>query len=202
MPQPTHLLFTDLETTGLDPRLDDIIEAGFILTTTELTVVEVRQNLVRPTPAAMTRLLGSDALVRMHTANGLLAELGVTDRPTDAFPDTVLPVADVERQVIGLLAGHGTGKGLVHLAGSGVAAFDKPFLARHMPLLCAHLHYAPIDVGVLRRTWQMWTGADLVTVNQDKTHRALDDARCHLAEATAFRRVFAAAAARGMPIPG
>ena len=68
--------------------------------------------------------------------------------------------------------------------------------------LHAHLHYAPIDVGVLRRTWQMWTGGDLVTANQDKTHRALDDARCHLAEATAFRQVFAAAAARGTPIAG
>jgi oligoribonuclease (3'-5' exoribonuclease) len=148
----------------------------------------------------MARLLAADALVRMHTANGLLAELGVTDRPTETFPGTVLPVADVERQVIGLLDQYGIGKNLLHLAGSGVAAFDRPFLARHMPKLHALLHYAPIDVGVLRRTWQMWTGSDLVTVNQDKTHRAMDDARCHLAEAVAFRKVFAAAAARGLPI--
>ena len=139
----------------------------------------------------------------MHGANGLLTAIGVTGRRApDIFPDNVLTVAAVQRRVIDLLHGHGVRKGLVHLAGSGVAAFDRPFLARHMPQLHAYLHYAPIDVGVLRRTWQMWTGNDLVTVNQDKTHRALDDARCHLAEATAFRRVFAAAAhARGLPIP-
>jgi len=202
MSLPTHLLFTDLETTGLDPTLDDVIEAAFILTTTDLTVVDVLRNLVRPTPAAMARLLGSDALVRMHTANGLLTALGVTDqRAPDTFPNNVLPVAAVERRVIDQLHGHSIRKGLVHLAGSGVAAFDKPFLARNMPELHAMLHYAPIDVGVLRRTWQMWTGADLVTVNQDKTHRARDDARCHLAEATAFRHAFAAAARR-LPIPG
>lgn len=39
----------------------------------------------------------------------------------------------------------------------------------------------------------MWTGHDLVTANEDKTHCAMDDARCHLTEATAFRAVFAAA---------
>ena len=201
---PTHLLFTDLETTGLDPRLDDIIEAGFILTTTDLTLGDVRRNLVRPTPAAMARLLANPTLVGMHGANGLLTALGVTDRRApDTFPVNVLTVAEVQRRVIDLLHGHGVRKGLVHLAGSGVAAFDRPFLARHMPQLHAYLHYAPMDVGVLRRSWQMWTGADLVTANQDKTHRALDDARCHLAEAIAFQRVFSAAAAvREMPIPG
>ena len=188
MPLPTHLLFTDLETTGLDPLQDDIIEAGFILTTTDLTPVDLVRNLVRPTPAAMARLLASDALVRMHSANGLLTALGITGRQAPArFPDNVLPVVAVERRVLDRLHRHGVGKGQVHMAGSGVAAFDKPFLARHMPELHAHLHYAPIDVGVLRRTWQMWTGGDLVTANQDKTHRALDDTRCHLAEATAFQ---------------
>ena len=87
MPLPTHLLFTDLETTGLDPLQDDIIEAGFVLTTTDLTPVDLVRNLVRPTPAAMARLLASDALVRMHSANGLLTALGITGRQAPArFP--------------------------------------------------------------------------------------------------------------------
>ena len=203
MPLPTHLLFTDLETTGLDPQLDDIIEAGFILTTTDLTVVAELHQLIRPTPAAVHRLLADDALLRMHGDNGLLTALGITDRRAPAeYPNGVRPVTAVQRDVIELLYRHGVRRGLVHIAGSGVAAFDKPFLARHLPLLHAHLHYAPIDVGVLRRTWLMWTGGDLVTANQDKTHRAMDDVRCHLAEAVAFRQVFKAAAAHRMPIAG
>ena len=60
------------------PALDDIIEAGFILTTTDLTVVAELQLLVRPIPAAMRRLLADDTLLRMHGANGLLTALGVT----------------------------------------------------------------------------------------------------------------------------
>ena len=203
MRPPTHLLFTDLETTGLDPRLDGIIEAGFILTTTDLTVVAAIQSVVRPTEPAIRRLLADENLLRMHGANGLLAALGVNcGRAPLGFADHVGPVAAAERLVTDLLHQHGIGRGMVHIPGSGVAAFDRPFLARLMPHLNALLHYAPIDVGVLRRTWQMWTGGDLVTVNRDKTHRAMDDARCHLAEAVAFRHAFARAAGRGMPIPG
>src|SRR6478672_7122555 len=200
MRTPDHLLFTDLETTGLDPSRDDIVEAAFLLTTTDLTVIRELRTLVRPSRPALDRMLADDDLVLMHTVNGLLPALGVTARRApEVFPEEVRSPARAEGLVLDLLHTHRVGAGQVHLAGSGVAAFDKPFLARHMPRLHGRLHYAPIDVGVLRRTWQMWTGADLVTANQDKTHRALDDARCHLAQATAFRHAFAAVAAT-MPI--
>ena len=87
---PTHLLFTDLETTGLDPTRDDIIEAGFILTTTDLTVIAELQQLVRPSRQAMRRLLADDTLLRMHGANGLLTALGVHDgREPDTYPADV-----------------------------------------------------------------------------------------------------------------
>jgi oligoribonuclease len=202
MPTPDHLLFTDLETTGLDPSRDDIIEAAFLLTTTNLTVIHDMRVLVRPGTSALDRLLANDDLVRMHTVNGLLRALGVTARRApDKFADGVRSLPHAQDPVLGMLHSRSIRPGHVHLAGSGVAAFDRPFLARHMPRLHGLLHYAAIDVGVLRRTWQMWTGADLVTANADKTHRAMDDARCHLAEAEAFRRVFTSLAA-GRPIPG
>ena len=195
MPSDTRLLFTDLETTGLDPAHDEIIEAAFLLTTTDLTVLAETEMLVRPSPAALHRLLADDQVTGMHTRSGLLRDLRAADRPVPAA-DTAhaTSLRDAEQRVIDLLHAHSVRAGQLHIAGSGVAAFDKPFLARHMPRLHGLLHYAPIDVGVLRRTWSMWTGGDLVTVNQDKTHRAMDDVRCHLAEATAFRRLFTAAA--------
>jgi oligoribonuclease len=201
MPTDTHLLFTDLETTGLDPAHDEIIEAAFLLTTTDLTVLAETEMLVRPSPAALHRLLADDQVTGMHTRSGLLRDLRAADRPVPAA-DTAhaTSLRDAEQRVIDLLHAHSVRAGQLHIAGSGVAAFDKPFLARHMPRLHGLLHYAPIDVGVLRRTWSMWTGRDLVTVNQDKTHRAMDDVRCHLAEATAFRRLFTAAAAGSLPI--
>ena len=195
MPKETHLLFTDLETTGLDPAHDEIIEAAFLLTTTDLTVLAESEMLVRPSPAALHRLLADDQVAAMHNRNGLLRDLRAADRPEPAADtDHATSLRDAEQRVIDLLHAHSVRAGQLHIAGSGVAAFDKPFLARHMPRLHGLLHYAPIDVGVLRRTWSMWTGGDLVTVNQDKTHRAADDVRCHLAEATAFRRLFTAAA--------
>ena len=202
MPKETHLLFTDLETTGLDPAHDEIIEAAFLLTTTDLTVLAESEMLVRPSPAALHRLLADDQVAAMHNRNGLLRDLRTADDQQPAA-DSQHPISlrDAEQRIIDLLGDNSVRAGQLHIAGSGVAAFDKPFLARHMPRLHGMLHYAPIDVGVLRRTWRMWTGRDLVTVNRDKTHRAMDDARCHLAEAAAFRQLFTTITAP-RPIPG
>ncbi len=201
MPKETRLLFTDLETTGLDPAHDEIIEAAFLLTTTDLTVLAESEMLVRPSPAALHRLLADDQVAAMHNRNGLLRDLRAADRPEPATDtEHATSLRDAEQRVIDMLHAHSVPGGQLHIAGSGVATFDKPFPARHMPRLHGMLHYAPIDVGVLRRAWRMWTGGDLVTVNQDKTHRAMDDVRCHLAEAIAFRRLFTATAAVSRPI--
>lgn len=57
-----------------------------------------------------------------------------------------------------------------------------------MPQVSRRCAYWSIDIGVVRRAHTMWVGElPSAGLNESKTHRALDDARVHLAEARAFR---------------
>ncbi len=48
--------------------------------------------------------------------------------------------------------------------------------------------------GILRRSYRTSTGTTLTTVDELKTHRGIDDIRCHLAEAQQFRNLYRMAA--------
>lgn len=173
------LLWLDLETTGLDETADRIIEVGCVLTDAKMDIeYSALQSGVRPSLAAYERLWRNDVVREMHIKNGLLGELFTAP---GAF--------EVEARLLTWLEKH-LGREDVMLAGSGVAAFDRRFLKAQWPDLESRLVYSMLDVGVLRRACRMWTGASLTSVNDDKTHRAMDDVRCHLEEARSYRDFF------------
>jgi oligoribonuclease (3'-5' exoribonuclease) len=177
-----HLLWLDLETTGLDEHAgDQIIEIGCILTTEDLVAIGEFQTVVLPSQSALNRLMSNDVVREMHVANGLLNEL-------DDFKD--LPrVGEMETDLLAWLDTCGSPKKLT-LAGSGVAQFDSRFVRALMPELAKRLGYYAIDVGVIRRAHAMWVGTDVSAANDSKTHRAIDDVRCHLDEARAYRALW------------
>ena len=179
-----HLLWLDLETTGSDESKDCIIEVGAILTTEDLHIIAELQWVLSPTDEALGRLLRNDVVREMHTANGLLDHVlaGAGMKPHQAAKD-----------MLTWLEINGAKQGHVALAGSGVAHFDRRFLDRYMPQVSRFLRYWVIDIGVIRRAHGMWVGTEVSAANDAKTHRALDDARCHLAEALAFRDLWTAA---------
>src|SRR5699024_8687453 len=80
--------------------------------------------------------------------------------------------------------------GKVVLAGSGVSHFDSRVIRARMPHVQELLNYRQFDVGIMRIQYLHWTKTNLTDVNDDKTHRAMDDVRCHLKEAQAFRQFF------------
>ena len=180
-----HLLWVDLETTGLDLDEDEIIEIGAILTDADLNVLTEYEEVIPPTEKGLERILHSAPVRKMHDANGLLdgiekATLG--QRTRDAA------VVELDRTLYRILQNHNCEQGHVLLAGSGVGPFDRQFVRRHMPLTNRYLHYAVLDVGVLRRSFELWTEVppcDLDELN----HRAMDDVRNHLAEGRYFRDV-------------
>lgn len=180
---PDRVLWVDLETTGLATDLDEIIEIGAIITDPELNTLATFRSTVRPTDAGLRRLRTDEYVSAMHAANGLLDEL--TD-PTRALPD----ITEVQRRMISWLDANGRPGAPFFLAGSGVSHFDDDMIARWLPDIADRLHYASPDVGVLRRFHTLTTGHPLVDANDRKTHRAMDDVRCHLDEARAFAMLF------------
>ena len=183
------LLWLDLETTGTDEEHDCILEIGCVLTTTDLRELGHFQQIVQPSDEALGRLLRNNVVRGMHDGNGLL---DLIVNPADDAHDCLrpLPIHDAAKVWLDWLDMHARSfpepPGLV-LAGSGVSHFDRRFLKRWMPQVDRRLRHWCIDVGVIRRAHEMWTGEPLVHVNDDKPHRALDDALIHLTEARAFR---------------
>lgn len=173
----THLLWVDVETTDLDPAKCGILEFAATLTTSTLGVLDCYTATIPATPDELARM--DDYVTAMHTGNGLLADCASRQHRT---------VESVESDLLAMLDRHGVDT--VALAGSGIASFDRPLIRARMPRLDSRLVYWPVDVGVLRRTYQMWAGTSLVDANDQKTHRADDDLTCHLDEAAAFRDLF------------
>lgn len=172
------LLWLDLETTGSDEEKDSIIEVGCVLTTPTLDVLCEHTTLVMPSPLGLGRLMLNPTVRSMHETNGLLDALLNEDVP---------PPHAATKFLLEWLDANGAKQGHTVLAGSGVGHFDRRFIKRYMPQLDRFLRYWCIDIGVIRRAHDMWVGTVVSTANDGKTHRALDDARCHLAEAQAFR---------------
>lgn len=186
-PQPDDLLlWLDLETTGDQLPLDNIIEIGCVLTDFHLDPASYYHDcsftsLVRPDPAALGRMLINRTVRAMHEANGLVREIvdGYADLPKPhevaaQVVDWMVTIAD-DRQ------GQGNTRRVI-LAGSGVSHFDRRFLDRYMPQLSRRLPYWCIDTGVLRRSLfvVLPASADAVAAlhadRPAKPHRALPDA--------------------------
>lgn len=177
-----HLLWVDLETTGVDDNLDSIIEVGAILTDTNLNEIDQKSILVEPTDEAMLRLGRNETVTEMHQANGLLDDLNT---------DTVYPPHLADSMLVGMLEEHSVKKHRVMLAGSGVSHFDRRFIKAQLPYTDTYLAYPSIDIGVVRRTWQMLVpGHGVGPAKSSKTHRALDDIKYHLEEARAFKEAW------------
>lgn len=163
------LLWVDLETTGPDPDLDDIIEVGAVLTDTALTPIAEFSSLVSPTAAGLARCVENPEVRSMHLRNGLLADLDALVAPRS--PRTV------QGELVDWLRTHGAHEGRTMLAGSAIAGFDVLFFRRHMPGVTDFCERWCLDISHVRRAHRLW--GPPIEVSQPaldaKTHRALDD---------------------------
>lgn len=181
------LMWWDCETTGSDELKDCIIEVGCALTAADLSPLYSEDwdpyfsMTVKPTDEALGRMMRNSIVRDMHTDNGLLAEILAGD---GLAPDRVAKL------LLAWLIDHGAAQGKVVICGSGVAHFDRRFVRRYMPQLDRFCRYWMIDVGVIRRAHDFWLGVPGPNMNDGKTHRALDDAKCHLAEARAYQKLW------------
>lgn len=167
-----HLLWLDLETTGLNPERDLILEIGFVVT------------------EGLDRIMDSESIVLdhgaihmppevldLHLGNGLLQDIGKRGvKPGEAYVQAIRFLGgwfpnDDEPIIVG---------------GSGIDRFDIPFLkAAGFPLdaLPDRFYYGTLDTSGLKRLARM-AGATDLEGRGGATHRAVEDATdsFHLAQ--------------------
>ncbi len=183
--QPPHVLVYDLETTGLDPTVDIILEVGACLVDTATLDLIDEFTVVAALPAGGPAWWDEHVppMARdMHEANGLYA----------AARASTAEIPDIEQHLIDWLRTTTGTRREVAGAGSGVAAFDTRFLAVHMPRFARCLTYWSHDVGHIRRLCDLAGRPDLAYPTKAKPHRALDDARLHLEELRHYRALLQA----------
>lgn len=158
-------LWIDLETTGLDPMIDEIIEVGWFVSDNWEMLTQPQSALVTITKDGW-ELLKEQPVNQMHTNNGLLKDLVEND---------TLLIEDVEDQILDELRPlQATLLEPVVLSGSSVH-FDRGFIANYMPRLDKELSHRHFDVSTLRMFFDDLGYPELGYRDHDSAHRAQAD---------------------------
>lgn len=177
MSADNHLIWIDLEMTGLDPDKERIIEIATIVTDQEL-------NIVAEGPA-MAVHQSDELLAAMdewntshHTSSGLVDRVRKSEFDTKA----------AEQKTLEFLREHVT-KGVSPICGNSVHQ-DRRFLVRYMPELEEYFHYRNLDVSTLKQLAKYWKPEVANGVKKDSKHLALDDIRDSINELRYYREHF------------
>ena len=155
-------LFIDLETTGLAPIGNKILEYAMIITDDKLNELESYSTAVHVSDYDLQGM--SHWCETTHSASGLIDDVKKSQKTIDK----------VEKEVLDILADHFSGPKQPVVAGNSVH-FDKSFISMHMPNLNKRLHYRIIDVSSFKEALGIYS--NLEYTSRPTAHRALADIR-------------------------
>ena len=174
---PNHLIWIDMEMTGLRPEFDRIIEVALVVTDNQLvTVAEAPVLVVHQDDAT---LAGMDSWNQAtHARSGLI----------DKVKASPLIEADVELRMLAFLREYVPPK-VSPMCGNTICQ-DRRFLARWMPALEDYFHYRNLDVSTVKELCKRWQ-PDIARdwVKQGK-HEALADIYESIEELKFYRGAF------------
>lgn len=179
-----RMIWVDVETFGLDPVKDYILEVGFVITDTELTVIDDFHALVWDSPEYNDRLSQPtlEIIQKMHYESGLWDEC---DREGE-------PVQTVTERLLGWLDAHGVGRD-DPLCGSSVQ-FDRGMLAAQFAEVEIKFSYRNIDTSTVKelcRRFNPEVYAQLEQITKPaKAHRVLSDIRDTIEEFSFYKNHF------------
>ena len=151
------IVWIDLETTGLSPSEDCLLEIAVVITDDDLNQIDWYQSVIKPKRRALRRM--DDFVTQMHTRSGLLLELA-DGRAVKA----------VEAEVIAFLDRHKLDKRIT-LAGDSVH-FDKAFIERHMPELAKRFSHQILDVSSVANCVKRWHASVYWAMEDERDERA------------------------------
>lgn len=156
------LLWLDLETNGLDPNKNVILEVACARASLldPFNITKLYQSTVWFPPDCVKDQ--DPFIIDMHTKNGLFAECGVPEAP-----DTW----QVEAELLKLIPMVEDKDERTTLAGSSIH-FDHEFLKVWMPQLCKRLSHRHYDVSAIKIECQ---SLGMPRFKKAEAHRAWDD---------------------------
>ena len=174
---PTHLLWLDMEMTGLSPDTDRIIELAIVVTDAELNTVAEGPVLVVHQPEAVM-----DAMDSWN--KGTHGKSGLIDR----VKASQLNEAEVEAQMLEFVKQHVPAR-TSPMCGNSICQ-DRRFMARCMPQLEAFFHYRNLDVSTLKELAKRWRPGLAEGLKKASRHEALADIYESIDEMKYYREHF------------
>ena len=174
-----HLVWLDMEMTGLDPERERIIELAMIVTDSELNVLaESPSWAVHQSEALLDAM---DAWNKgTHGRSGLIESVRASTLDEAAAETLAL---DFVRQYIP--------KGASPLCGNTIGQ-DRRFMVRYMPRLESWFHYRNLDVSTLKELCKRWKPEVAKGFVKRSAHTALADIRESIEELKYYRQHFIA----------
>ena len=172
-----HLIWIDLEMTGLNPDTDLIIEIATIVTDKNLNIVA--QGPVLAVHQSDEALAAMDEWNQTHHGQS-----GLIDR----VKASTINNAEAERLTIEFLK-LWVPENSSPICGNSIGQ-DRRFLYRYMPKLEAYFHYRSIDVSTLKELVARWAPAVKEGFNKESTHQALVDIIESIEELRYYREHF------------
>lgn len=176
-PDPMHLLWLDMEMTGLSPDDDRIIELAIVVTDADLNVLAEGPVLVVHQPDTVMEAMDSWNK-GTHGKSGLIERVRASR----------LSEADAEAQMLAFVRQHVPPRSSP-MCGNSICQ-DRRFLARHMPQLEAFFHYRNLDVSSLKELARRWHPGLSEAFKKSNKHEALADIYESIDELKYYREHF------------
>ena len=170
-----HLIWIDLEMTGLDPNSDSILEIATLVTDRDLNILAEGPEHAISHPVA--RLQEMDDWNRnQHQRSGLWSRV----------VDTRMDMRTAERLTLDFLS-RWVPRGKSPMCGNSICQ-DRRFLYRLMPDLEAWFHYRNLDVSTIKELARRWAPDIAGGLTKESQHTALSDIRDSVAELRYYRQ--------------
>lgn len=172
-----NLLWIDLEMTGLNPDIDQIIEIATIVTDSDLRILAEGPVMAIYQPEPVLAAM-DEWNQKQHGQSGLLKRVR----------ESKVDMAQAERTTIEFFKQY-VPERKSPMCGNSICQ-DRRFLFRLMPQLEAYFHYRNLDVSTVKELARRWAPTVFDGYKKAGSHLALDDIRESIGELTYYRQHF------------
>jgi oligoribonuclease len=172
-----NLIWLDCEMSGLDPKVNRLLEVAVVITNADLSVrVESPVIVIHQSDAHMAKM---DKWNRStHGKSGLTAKVRASKITNPKGEEQLL--AFIKKYVP---------RSKSPMCGNTIGQ-DRRFLARYMPKLEAYFHYRNLDVSTLKELAKRWKPELHAGFKKQQAHTALADVHESIDELIYYRERF------------
>lgn len=172
-----NLIWLDLEMTGLEPKIDVILEMATIITDSELNILaEGPVFAIYQEDSVLDNM--SQWCIEHHGQSGL------TQRCRDSKTDLTTAMNETIKFVEQYVP-----KGKSPMCGNSIGQ-DRRFINKYMPDYEDYFHYRNLDVSTIKELARRWKPEVLDKVVKTGAHLALDDIRESISELKVYQQYF------------